>query len=360
MNLASLEQILKNEPTFRLKQAKEAVFRNLIGDWNEATNLPPELREKLNQEAPLAIDAKIFDSKDGAQKALITLKDGQKIETVLMRHKDGRNTICVSSQIGCPLGCAFCATGKIGFKRNLTADEIVEQVLFFARRMKKKDIPPFVKGELRGILKNKSSPALLLQRRELEHVSNVVFMGMGEPFLNYDEMIAAIKILNDKNGLNISSRHISISTSGIIEGIKKLSDEPLQLNLALSLHAPDDKLRQQIMPIAEKYQIAEIFEALDDYIKKTKRRVMLEYIMINVFNDSDGCAAKLAGLIKKMRRPLIFVNLILYNETGVFRPSAQKRVESFKKVLEKEGIAVTQRWRFGEDQAAACGQLVAK
>lgn len=329
MNIFNLEKILAGEPAFRLKQAREAVFKNLIEDWNEATNLPPELREKLNLEAPLKIDAKIFESEDNAQKARIILKDGVKIETVLMGHQDGRQTICVSSQAGCALGCVFCATGKTGFKRNLEALEIIEQVLFFAR----------------------------ILRKEKARVNNIVFMGMGEPFLNYDNVFEAIKILNDKNGLNIGSRHISISTAGIVEGIKKLSGESLQINLALSLHAPNDVLRQQIMPVAKKYKLAEIFEVLENYIEKTKRRVMLEYVMIKDFNDSDKCARELVGLIKKMRRPLVFMNLILYNPTGFFQPSDKKRVEAFKKTLEKEKITVTQRWRFGENLGAACGQL---
>ena len=329
MDIFNLEKILSGEPTFRLKQAREAVFLNLIEDWDEAINLPPDLREKLNQEVPLKINAKVFELKDGAQKALITLADGVKIETVLMRHQNGRNTVCVSSQAGCALGCAFCATGRVGFKRNLTLDEIVEQVLFWARILKK----------------------------ENKRVGNIVFMGMGESFLNYDNVLSAIKILNDENGLNIGSRHISLSTAGIVEGIKKLADEPLQVNLALSLHAPNDALRQEIMPVAKKYKIAEIFEALEYYIKKTRRRVMLEYIMIKDLNDSPICAEELVALIKKMKQPLVFVNLILYNETGVFKPSSAERVKAFKAVLEKEKIAVTQRWRFGGDSAAACGQL---
>ena len=320
---------MKDQPLFRPKQAREAVFSNLIENWDEAKNLPGELRDKLKKEAPLEINAKIFETGDNAQKALIVLADGEKIETVLMRHQDGRNTVCVSSQVGCALGCAFCATGKIGFKRNLADEEIVEQVLLWARRLKK----------------------------ENKRVSNIVFMGMGEPFLNYENVLSAIKILNDKAGLNIGSRRISLSTAGIVEGIKKLANEPFQVNLALSLHAPNDELRQEIMPIAQKYKLAEIFEALENYIEKTKRRVMLEYIMIKDMNDSDACAKELVLLIKKMKRPLVFVNLILYNETGVFKSSSARRVKGFKGILEREGIEVSQRWRFGDDSAAACGQL---
>lgn len=304
--------------------------------------------------------AKPFVSKDkNTIKALITLKDGLKIETVLMRHKprsrasslrgkDKRNTICVSSQIGCPLACTFCATGKMGFKRNLEAWEIVEQVLFFARYLKKIN----------------------------EKVTNIVFMGMGEPFLNYDNVIGAIKILNDKEGFNLGARHFSISTVGIVEGIEKLAKEELQINLAISLHAPDDELRLKLMPINKKYPIKKILNAVDDYIKKTRRRVMFEYIMIENLNDSEEHAEKLAKLMKK---PLYFVNLISYNFTrlrptctevsagkqgfggqaGIFKPSSPSSIKRFKEILEKEGVAVTQRYRFGQDIKGACGQLAA-
>lgn len=327
MDLKNLDKILKEEPKYRVLQAKKAVFFELIDDWSKATIFPIQLRQKLNEICPLSVSAEIFPS-DGqkAIKAVIYLNDGLKVESVLMRHEDDRNTVCVSSQVGCPLGCKFCATGKLGFKRNLEIFEIIEQVLFFARYLKK----------------------------ENKRISNVVFMGMGEPFLNYDNLIGAIKILNDKDGLNIGARHISISTVGITEGIKKLSEEKLQLNLAISLHAPNNKLRSEIMPVNNSYPIVKILEAVEDYIKKTNRRVMFEYILIKEVNDSDECAIELAKLIKKH---LCFVNLILYNPTGVFRPSSVQRAEKFKEILEKRGIAVTQRYRFGQDVRAACGQL---
>ncbi|MDO8424495.1 MAG: 23S rRNA (adenine(2503)-C(2))-methyltransferase RlmN, partial [bacterium] len=237
-----------------------------------------------------------------------------------------RNTVCVSSQVGCPLKCLFCATGKIGFKRNLESWEIVQQVLFFSRILKK----------------------------ESKRVSNIVFMGMGEPFLNYDNVLSAVRILNDKDGLNIGARHISISTAGLVEGIEKLAKENLELNLAVSLHAPSDILRKAIMPIAKQYSIGEILKAVDDYIGITRRRVMFEYIMIEDFNDSPLHAKSLAKLMKK---PLYFVNLISYNPTGELNPSPGVKIKKFKEILEKEGIIVTQRYRFGQDIKAACGQL---
>jgi len=340
MDLIQFQRLFNKEPRYRLGQAKKAFFQDLIKNWQEAAVLPLSLREELNKKCPIETSAKTFISKDkNTIKALLTLKDDLKIETVLMRHKDKRNTVCVSSQVGCPLDCSFCATGKIGFKRNLEVWEIVEQVLFFASYLKK------IK----------------------EKVTNIVFMGMGEPFLNYQNVIGAIKILNDKEGFNLGARHFSISTVGIVEGIEKLAKEELQINLAISLHAPNDELRSKLMPINKKYPIKKILNAIDDYIAKTRRRVMFEYIMINNLNDSEENAKTLAKLMKK---PLYFVNLISYNftrrslgeggPTGIFKSSSSSIIKKFKEILEKEGVIVTQRYRFGKDIEGACGQLVAK
>ena len=327
MNLEKLEEILKDEPKYRLRQGEEAVFKNLISDWSEATFFPLELRQKLNKACPLSINAETFisEKKDNI-KAKITLDDGVQIESALMRHNDGRNTVCVSSQAGCPLACEFCATGKMGFTRNLKAFEIVEQVIFFNRLLKKED----------------------------ERVTNIVFMGMGEPFLNYDNVMEAIRILNDKDGLNIGARHISVSTVGLTDGIRKFSEEKLQVNLAVSLHAPNNKLRKEIIPAGNEYSLESIFRAVDSYIKETKRQVMFEYLLIEDFNDSDECALELAKL---MRKPLYFLNLILYNPTGDFKPPSTKRVMAFKSILEKRRIKFSQRFRLGQDIKAACGQL---
>jgi len=348
MDLTGLEKILENEPRFRLKQAKEAVFKQYISNWNEATFLPLDLREKLNKECPLDIKADVLVSRprgarlasqsEAAIKAKITLKDGMQIETVLMRHKDqlrpeasGRNTVCVSCQVGCPMGCLFCATGKMGFKRNLSSEEILEQVIFFGRYLKKEN------------------PSTSLR------VTNVTYMGMGEPFLNYDNVLASIRILNNKDYFNIGARSISVSTCGIVEGIEKFSKEGLQLNLAISLHAPNNELRGQLMPINKKYSLDKLFPAIDEYIKITKRKVMFEYVLIKDVNDSEECARQLA---KMMSKKLYFVNLILYNATGIFKPSTTKQVEVFKKILKKEGINFVQRYRFGDDIQAACGQFI--
>ncbi|MDP2736917.1 MAG: 23S rRNA (adenine(2503)-C(2))-methyltransferase RlmN [bacterium] len=333
MNIQNLKFILKDEPKFRLKQARQAIFVDLIDSWDKATVFSLALREKLNQDCPLEIEAENLISREGNSiKALITLEDGLKIETVLLEHGVGRNTVCLSSQVGCPLGCLFCATGKMGFKRNLTDAEIVEQAIYFARLLKK----------------------------EGKQINNVVFMGMGEPFLNYENVLDAIKILNDKGGLNIGARHISISTIGVASGIKKLAAQPLQVNLAISLHAPNNDLREQLIPANKKYSLDSIIEELNNYLKLTGRRVMIEYLMIDKFNDDKEQALELALLLKNINPPLYFVNLIAYNPTADFKPSPAKRIKDFKLALNKQGIEVTERYRFGQDIKAACGQLAGK
>jgi 23S rRNA (adenine2503-C2)-methyltransferase len=330
MNLSKLEEILKNESPFRLKQSKKAVFFDLIEDWDEATTLSKNIREILQKEVSLEIKGKMFVSKDGRTvKAAIELEDGLAIETVLMKHTDKRNTVCVSSQVGCPLGCLFCVTGTMGFKRNLNPSEIVDQVLFFARYLKKAK----------------------------EKITNVVFMGMGEPFLNWAQVKEAIEIFNDDNCFGIGARKISVSTAGITEGIEKLAEDFPQINLAISLHAPDDALRGELMPVNKKYPLGKILNSVDEYIEKTNRKVMFEYVMLKNVNDSDEQAKKLSRLLKK---PLYMVNLIAYNPNGRFESSPTKRIKKFKDILEKAGIFATQRYRFGTDIEAACGQLTGK
>lgn len=337
MSLDELENILVSEPKYRFTQAKTAVFGNCAENWSEVSGFPPKLREQLNEACPLEIKGDVLQSDSGGEtlKALITLEDGFKIESVLMRHegdiegKGRRNTVCVSCQVGCPMGCTFCATGAVGFRRNLTAMEIVEQVVFFGRILKKKK----------------------------ERVSNIVFMGMGEPFLNYDNVFAAVRILNDKDGLNIGARKISISTCGIVEGIERLSEEKLQVNLAISLHAPDAGLRSILMPVNGKYPLDDVLRAVDGYIKKTSRQVMFEYLLLKDINDTEAHAKELARI---MRKPLYFVNLIIFNPSGRgdMEPSSMASVKRFKEILENAGVSVSQRYRFGGGINAACGQLV--
>ncbi|MDD4662212.1 MAG: 23S rRNA (adenine(2503)-C(2))-methyltransferase RlmN [Candidatus Pacebacteria bacterium] len=322
MNLENLNIIIEKEPAFRKKQIEKLIYQDAITSWDKATVLPLKTREELKEKTSLEINAKVFKSKD-VKRALITLNDGFEIETVLMKHED-RTTVCVSSQVGCALGCKFCATGKLGLKRSLSTEEILEQVLFFKRE---------------------------------EKINNIVFMGMGEPFLNYDNVLNAIRILNSENAFNIGARHISISTVGIIEGINKLSNENLQVNLAISLHAPNNKIRTQIMPVSNKYPMDKVLKAVDKYIKKTNRKVMFEYTLIEKINDSLNDAKELAKL---MRHPLYLVNLIKYNNTEEFKAPSNETIKKFKAYLEKGGIYVTERYRFGGDIHAACGQLCLK
>jgi len=294
------------------------------------TNLPKDLRAVLGRETPLEIESEIVTADDGkTAKAVISLEDGVVIETVLMRHRGGRNTVCVSSQAGCPLGCDFCLTGQRGFTRNLTAEEIVAQILLFARYLKLKD----------------------------ERIKNVVFMGMGEPFLNYDAVMDSIRLMNDPEGLKIGARRISISTIGIVKGIKKMAREPLQINLAVSLHIPDDRLRTRLIPVNIDHPIGEVLEAVAGYIESTRRKVMIEYLLLDGINDSPDDAGKLVVLLKRSLRHLYYVNLITYNPTGKYRSPPRARIEKFQKILEDAGITVTLRHRFGRQIKAACGQL---
>jgi 23S rRNA (adenine2503-C2)-methyltransferase len=330
MDFEKLRKTMKTEPAYRSKQIKKAVFKDLIANWGEATALPKNLRETLQREIPLDIRAETLVSKDKKSvKTCIKLQDGLLVETVLMKHTGRRNTVCVSSQVGCPLGCLFCVTGTMGFKRNLTSSEIVEQVLFFAKYLKKQN----------------------------EKVTNVVFMGMGEPFLNWENVREAIKIINDDNCFGIGARKISISTSGIIEGIEALVKEFPQINLAISLHAPNDGLRGELMPVNKKYPLSRVIEAVDEYIRKTNRKVMFEYVMLKDVNDSEEQAKELAKMLKK---PLYMVNIIAYNPNGRFQSSPPEKIKKFKAILEAAGIFTTQRYRFGTDIEAACGQLASR
>ena len=337
MDLSKIPVVLAAEPKYRYQQINQALWQDFISSWSEVSNLPLALRKKLEEVCPLEIKADLVSAPLGAhsEKALIHLADGETIETVLIKQKGApassgqrslRHTICLSTQVGCPLACTFCATGTTGFSRNLTAEEIIEQAVFWARHLRTSG------GKL----------------------DNLVFMGMGEPFLNYAEFIKAAKFLNNPETLNIGSRRMSVSTAGITEGIKRLAGEKLQINLAISLHAANDILRRDLMPIAKKYNLHDITKAVDNYITKTGRRVMFEYLMIKGENDSDKDAYE---LVKLMRKPLYLVNLIPYNPTGRFKPSTRERVEKFKKILEEASVAVTVRLSFGADINAACGQL---
>lgn len=334
VDFAKLEKILKGEPGYRLAQIKEWIFKKNITNWNQALNLPEDLRKELKEKLPLEISAEMSKADQGStEKALINLGDGNKVETVLMRH-DNRNTVCVSSQVGCPIGCEFCATGKLGFTRNLTCSEILAQILLFSRMLAK----------------------------DAQNVSNVVFMGMGEPMLNLDNILEAVGWINDKDSFGISSRKISISTVGLVDGIERLASFPKQVNLALSLHAADNKTRSKLIPMNKRYNIQDLVDALKEYIKKTNRKVMIEYLLLGGVNDSLEDAKKLAELLSGLRKQNIVINLIKYNQIkgDKFSPSTLLATNTFKRVLSDAGYSITERYRFGTDINAACGQLAGK
>lgn len=336
MNIEEVQKILsdRKEPAFRLAQAKRAFYAELLDGWDKLSTFPKALREELAEKVSWdALKPEIVQSskRGDTDKVLFACADGQKIEAVLMRSRSGRNTVCVSSQAGCPMGCSFCATGAGGFKRNLDADEIVEQVVFFARQLK----------------------------AEGAHVTNVVLMGMGEPFNNYANMMQAVRMMNDPDGFGLGARHITVSTCGIVPGIKKLADEDLQMNLAISLHSADDRIRTQIMPVNKAYPLVDLMDAVDEYAAKTNRKVMFEYLLLEGINDSDEAAHELADLLGHNAR-LFQVNLIKYHATGKFKASDQETRERFMQILRDRGITVTFRVSFGEDIKAACGQLAGK
>jgi len=369
MDIDKVYKIIEKEPGFRKKQIDKLLFQDLISSWSEATTLPLSLREELNKNASIDITSENNVSKDGKTvKALITLEDGLKIETVLMKYKE-RNTVCVSSQVGCPLGCLFCATGKMGFKRNLNTSEIVEQVLYFGRMLKKKILDAVDSGDLARMTEKSrfwTSPSASSGRCQNDNIekgndggkkiTNIVFMGMGEPFLNYENVLRAIRVINDKEKFGLGARHISISTSGVIPGIIKFSQENLEVNLAISLHAPNNLLRSKLMPVNIQYSLEKLLEAVNEYVNKTRRKVMFEYILINEVNDTEKEAEELSRL---MKHPLYMVNLIRYNQTGEFKSSSLERVNRFKRILNKNGISFTERLSLGEEIKGACGQLIA-
>lgn len=319
----------RGEPNYRFSQIYQAVFCDLIFDFDKITTIPKRLRDDLKKEVILFSlkEEKIQISKE-VEKVLFKLHDDYFIETVLMKHDYEKKTLCISSQVGCPLGCKFCATGKMGFIRNLDWQEIVDQVLFFAQKENEKNL-------------------------------NIVFMGMGEPFLNYDNVLRAIRTLNDKEGFNLAARSMSVSTAGIIPGIKKLQEENLQVNLAVSLNSPDDKQRSEIMPVNNQYPLKDLIKTLKEYIKKTNRKVFLEYVMLKDINDDKKSLDKLIKLLKD--EPLFHLNLIRYNDTNSeFMGPDKRTVETFKIQLNKNKIKTTIRHNFGDEIDAACGQLTTK
>jgi len=326
--------IEKGEPAYRYGQIMQAVFKEGKDSFADILTLPKSLRLSLADQftiGTLTKKAVVRSKEDNCTKLLFACSDGQMIESVLMEFEDGRYSACISSQVGCALKCAFCATGDFGFRRNLSSLEILEQVWHLQRE-------------------------LVLQEKRL---SNLVFMGMGEPFLNYDEVVKAVKMINHPDMIGLGMRHITISTSGIVPRILDMAKDVPQANLAVSLHAPTQVLREQIMPIAKKYAIDELFLAIDQYIEQTHRRVTYEYLLINGLNDTVELAHVLG---KRIKDQLCHVNLIPWNQTThpTFKPSERNQIFKFARILEEYGVTVTIRITIGADIDAACGQLANK
>lgn len=327
------EWLIENgEKAFRAAQIFDWLYNKRVKTFEEMSNLSKALRDKLEASFALTTLSTIIkqESKDGTIKFLFQLQDGYSIETVLMRHEYG-NSVCVTTQVGCRIGCTFCASTLGGLKRHLLAGEIVEQVVKVQQALDEVN----------------------------ERVSHIVIMGIGEPFDNYDAMMNFLKVINHEKGLNIGARHITVSTSGIVPKIYQFADEQLQINFAVSLHAPNQEARQKLMPIARAYKLEELMEAVRYYTKKTGRRVSFEYGLMSGENDSVEVAEELSALIKGIK---CHVNLIPVNyvpERDYIRTSRSK-IFAFEKTLKKNGINVTIRREQGSDIDAACGQLRAK
>lgn len=321
------------EKKYRLGQIEQAVFKDCVSSIDEITTLPAGLRDQLKEKfevLPMTVERDLL-SKDGTNKVLFHTFDGRPIESVLMRHEN-RTTLCISSMVGCPVKCVFCSTGTMGFGRNLRAAEIAGQVAFFNQKLK----------------------------AEGTRVRNIVFMGMGEPLLNYDEVIKAIDFLNDQKKIGIGVRHITISTSGIVPKIKQLMTDNVPVNLAVSLHAPNDELRTRLMPINTAYPIESLMGVLKEYSEKLDKRIFYEYVMLRGINDKIEHAGELANLLKGQHA---HVNLIPFNPGGAIENltcTPRPEIIRFQNILKLHNIPTTVRVTLGQDIDAACGQLAAK
>ena len=314
-----------NDKKFRATQIYEFLYQKRVKSFDEMNNIGKNIKEHLKQDFNFDMIKIVYKQEDDlVKKYLFQLQDGQTIESVLMYHDYGIS-ICVSSQVGCNMGCKFCESGRLKKVRDLEAYEMVEQILLIEEDIK-------------------------------QRISHVVVMGIGEPFDNYDNVMNFIKIITHPKGIAIGTRHITVSTCGVIPGIKKFMNEQGQVNLAISLHAPNDEIRNKIMPISKAYKLEELMETLKEYEKNTNRRITFEYIMLDKVNDSAENAKELANLIKGIN---CYVNLIPYNETENidFKRTKQVQILKFYDILKKSGINVTIRREFGGKVDAACGQL---
>lgn len=317
----------KGEKKFRGKQIYLGLYKELVSDYKEISTLKKDFAEELNKEISIP-EIKLRNrqiSSDETEKFLFELEDGALIETVLMKHNYGLS-LCVSSQVGCPMACKFCASGAHGLQRNLDVYEMVMQVVNVEKITSKR-------------------------------ISSVVVMGIGEPFLNFDNVLKFVNIINSDFGLAIGARHITISTCGLVPQINEFSNETKQINLAISFHASNDTIRDELMPINKKYPIKELVKAIDDYIGKTDRRVTIEYILLDNINDKKENALELGSLFRGMN---VYINLIPYNETSNNDYRRSKRIDEFYDALKKQGLNVTTRKEQGHDIDAACGQLRSK
>ena len=344
IDLSHLKRLVQdwNEPDYRADQIWRGIYSKFWSEPAQFSTLSKEFRkkylEKLNFRT-IQLEKALLSSDGLTEKLLFRSDQGDSFETVLMKYpsknkKIVRNTICVSTQVGCAMGCVFCATGNMGFKRNLRVGEIIEQVIFFSQE----------------------------SRIQNQRITNIVYMGMGEPFQNYNSVINSIKILNSSNGYNMGMRRFTISTVGLIQGMNKLPDDLPQVNLAVSLHAADDELRNSLVPINKRFPLKILMKACEDYVTKTNRRISFEWALIENVNDSLQQAHNLVSLIKKSKvldTGLSHVNLIQLNPISNYqaKPSTNQKTISFKKVLESNQIPCTIRRRRGIDINAGCGQL---
>ncbi|TMC21147.1 MAG: 23S rRNA (adenine(2503)-C(2))-methyltransferase RlmN [Chloroflexi bacterium] len=351
LTLPQLQQWITDhgEPSFRAKQIYSWLYQHLVTDFASMSDLPQALRQRLAEEAcigPMVVRSEQHSKDDRTRKLLLELADGKLVESVLMLYpplgeSSARATVCVSSQAGCAFGCTFCATGQMGFDRHLSAGEIVAQVLYFARELR---ATPWHAAGLPG-----SKP--------IDHITNIVLMGMGEPLHNYDNVLQALRILNSPAGFQLGARHMTVSTVGLVPAIRKLSQEALQVNLAISLHAPSDELRSQTMPINRKYPLQELLAACKDYIAATKRQVTFEYVLLAGINDTPTHAQQLAQLLAPLKQ-FAHVNCIPVNATAAdYRPPAPDVIRAFRNILFERGVSNSVRAERGDDIAAACGQL---
>ncbi len=344
LNDTEIDQLVESmgEPVFRAKQLRKWVYQNTAFSYDEMTDLPLAFRQKLKDYIKLHSIEPIqsVTGHDGTLKVLFKLNDGNTIESALMFYDDERGgkryTACVSTQVGCAISCPFCATGQQGFVRNLTPGEIVDQVLYFAHHLKGKS----------GVNEKSSS----------ERISNVVFMGMGEPLANYVNLLQAIRVLNSPEGFGLGVRNMTISTAGMVPQIKQLAKEKLQVGLAISLHASDNKLRDKLVPLNRKYPLEQLISACQEYSRLSGRRLSFEYTLFKGINDSKSQARALAELIRVLK---CHVNLIPANLTAdaAFQPPSHGVILAFENELKQCGVNVTLRERRGQDINAGCGQL---